>query len=197
MQLRQLVCTSTNDFWEKQANKALSHFSFRYPDEIDMYELCRRYGMKIKPLDPKYFDEDELEMINIDADSFSVPKSKGRRGVIYLKPDLDSLTKKLLLAEEFCHLYTHYENQLWKNQYFVNKTENQALRMSAYLLMPARFMDDVYVAALDDRVLVSDIADYFVVPEEFAHYRLQLIFNQHVDMFASVSGQVGRVKWLV
>lgn len=44
--------------------------------------------------------------------------------------------------------------------------------MSAYLLMPQRFIDKVYDFAEDEAVTNSDIADYFMVTEDFAHYRL-------------------------
>lgn len=63
--------------------------------------------------------------------------------------------------------------------------------MSAYLLMPSRFIKTVYDAAYDEAVLISDIADYFLVSEEFAQYQLELIFNRKVDAFVSHWGMLG------
>ncbi len=49
MQLRQYT-----DYWEERANKVLSHFHYTYPDEIDMYDICWRYGTRILPLDKPF-----------------------------------------------------------------------------------------------------------------------------------------------
>ncbi|UQD52342.1 hypothetical protein C0971_10195 [Bacillus methanolicus] len=191
MQLRQILPKTANDYWEERAEKVLSHFNYQYPDEIDMYEICWRYGIKIKPLDKLFLDTDIPD--GIKACSF--PGKKGRRGVIYLSPGLDAIKKKLLLAEEFCHIYAHHISQLHMDNSFIAKTENQAKRMSAYLLMPTRFLEDVYVAAADQMVVISDIADYFVVTEEFARYRLKLIFNRRVDGFATIKNKLGCFEW--
>ena len=42
------------DYWEERANKVLSNFNFIYADEIDMYEICWRYGIRIMPLDEPF-----------------------------------------------------------------------------------------------------------------------------------------------
>lgn len=192
MQLGQLLPKTTHDYWEERAEKVLSHFNIKYPDEIDIYEICRRYGIKIMPLDKPFLEKD----IDEGLKAFSIAGQKGRRGVIYLRPGLDAIEKKLLLAEEFCHIYAHHISQLNMNHSFIAKTENQAKRMSAYLLMPAKFLEDVYVAAAEQMIVISDIADYFVVSEEFARYRLELIFNRRVDAFAKVKGNVGTIEWI-
>jgi len=192
MQLGQLLPKTKNDYWEERANKVLSHFTYKYPDEIDMYEICWRYGIRIMPLDKPFLEENVDEGIK----AFSIPGKKNRHGVIYLRPGLNAIEKKLLLAEEFCHIYAHHISQLATDSSFIAKTENQAKRMSAYLLMPARFLEDVYVAAADQMVVISDIADYFVVTEEFARYRLELVFNRRVDGFATIKGNVGSVEWV-
>jgi hypothetical protein len=192
MQLGHLLPETTSDFWEERANKVLSHFNYQYPDEIDMYDICWKYGIKIMPLDKPFLDEEAPD--GIKACSF--PFKKGRRGVIYLRPGLDAIEKKLLLAEEFCHIYAHHISQLHMDKGFIGKTENQAKRMSAYLLMPSKFLKDVYVAATEQAVLISDIADYFVVTEEFAKYRLELIFNRRVDGFATIKNKLGSIQWI-
>ena len=69
--------------------------------------------------------------------------------------------------------------------------------MAAYLLMPERFICDIYKAAMDDAVLISNIADYFLVTYEFAHYRIELVFNHRVDAIASLSGKLRTFEWVL
>ncbi|MBO1514300.1 ImmA/IrrE family metallo-endopeptidase [Metabacillus bambusae] len=197
MQLSQLLPIETTDMWEERANKVLSHFPFKYADEIDMYEICRRFGIKIKPLDKHYFDDDDWnELYHGDLKAFTVPKPKGRRGTIYLRPGLDHIEKRIILAEEFCHCYSHHISQVAADGALVAKTEAQAKRMSAYLLMPSRFIENIYAAAAEEAVFISDIADHFVVTEEFARYRLELIYHHRVDGVGPVRNKVGSIEWL-
>jgi Zn-dependent peptidase ImmA (M78 family) len=189
-------CIIKTDYWEQRANRVLSHFDSKHPDEIDLYNICWRYGVKIKPLDSDFIDPN----INYESikhlKAFSVPKSKAHRGTIYLKPDLEAIEKKLILAEEFCHCYSHFSSQLNMDKLTINKIENQAKRMAAYLLMPAKFLKKVYAAAVSEPVLISDIADYFVVSEEFAQYRLKLTFQHQVDGFITLKNRLGSIEWL-
>ncbi|QNK87793.1 ImmA/IrrE family metallo-endopeptidase [Sporosarcina sp. resist] len=160
-----------------------------------MPDLCWRYGITILPLDA-HFVEQFVDYESVShLKSFSVPSSKARRGTIYIKENLGHIEKKLLLAEEFCHLYSHGASQLSIDKHSLSKLEKQAKKMSAYLLMPARFINSVYEAAYDEAVVISDIADYFLVTEEFAQYRLELIFNRKVDAFVSHWGMLGTFKW--
>ena len=183
------------DIWEERANKVLSHFSYNEPDEIDLYDICWRYGINIKPLDPNYIHETEyFEGIN-NLKAFSISEGKGRRGTIFLKPGLETVEKKLLLTEEFCHLYSHHISQLRANSIVLAKTENQAKRMAAYLLMPKKFLVNVFNSALDQPVLISDIADYFVVTEVFAQYRLELAYNCRVDALVNHKGRLGSISY--
>ena len=193
MQIRQLrTCT---DYWEERAEKVLSHFHYASPDEISMSDICWRYGITIMPLDSPFMERSiDFESIS-HLESFSIPSPKARRGTIYLKENLDHFERKLLLAEEFCHLYAHNAPQLPIDIHGLAKLENQAKRMSAYLLMPSRFIKTVYDAAYDEAVLISDIADHFLVTEEFAHYRMELIFNRRVDAFVAHRGTLGTVEW--
>jgi Zn-dependent peptidase ImmA (M78 family) len=183
------------DEWELRANKVLSHFDWKYPDEIDIYDMCWRYGVIIKPLDAPFLDSN----LNYDSikhlKAFSVPKSKARRGTIYLQPDLPAIECKLLLAEEFCHLYSHFSSQLNMDKHLVKKIENQAKRMAAYLLMPAKFLKEVYEAAVNEPVLISDIADHFLVTEEFARFRLELTFHHRVDGFTLLRNRLYTIEF--
>ena len=95
-----------SDLWESHANTVLSHFKYNHPDEIDIFDICWRYGVSIEPLDSNYIQDIDYDSIS-HLKAFSIPKSKGRRGTIYIQPELDAIEKKLLLAEEFCHVYSH------------------------------------------------------------------------------------------
>ncbi|MGG4470059.1 ImmA/IrrE family metallo-endopeptidase [Paenibacillus alvei] len=184
------------DDWEQRANTVLSHFNYNNADEIDLYDICWRYGIAIKPLDQDYIaDIEEFDSIK-HLKSYSVLKKTGRRGTIYIVPDLDPVEKRLLLAEEFCHIYSHYSSQLMTDKITIDKQESQAKRMSAYLLMPHCFMEDVYTAAINEPILISDIADHFLVTEEFAYYRLELIYKHRVDGFVQIRERLWSLEWL-
>jgi Zn-dependent peptidase ImmA (M78 family) len=160
MLLKQLLPNTKTDYWEERAETVLSHFRFKHPDEIDIYEICRRYGIKIKPYDNVFYPD----VLDSTIKAKAIP-TKDRRGIIYIQPGLNAIDKKLLLAEEFCHIYAHHQNQMCMGMHELAKSEYQAKRMAAYLLMPGRFLEDVYVAAADQAILISDIADYFLVNE--------------------------------
>ncbi|MCE4048048.1 ImmA/IrrE family metallo-endopeptidase [Bacillus sp. Au-Bac7] len=184
------------DDWEQRANKVLSHFNYQNADEIDLYNICWRYGIVIKPLDQNYFtDTEEYTSIN-NLKSYSIPSNKARRGTIYIVPNLDPIEKRILLAEEFCHIYSHYSSQLSIDKLTLNKQESQAKRMAAYLLMPHRFLKEIYTAAMSEPILISDISDHFLVTEEFAHYRLELIYKHKIDGFIQLREQLWSLEIL-
>lgn len=192
----QLVTYKTqSDEWEYRANTVLSHFNWQFPDEIDLYEICWRYGVRIKPFAPEFIEDDITYESIKHLKAFSIPKKQGRRGTIYLSSGLDAIEKKLLVAEEFCHCYAHYSSQLSMDKHAIAKQENQARRMAAYLLMPAKFLKQVYAAAVSEPVLISDIADHFLVTEEFARYRLELTFRHKVDGFVTLKDRLGSIEW--
>jgi len=183
------------DTWEERANKVLSHFNYQHPDEIDLYDICWRYGILIKPLEEDFLSHGTNYESIKHLKAFSIPKAKARRGTIYIKPELESIEKKLILAEEFCHCYAHFSSQLHMDSASIGKQERQAKRMAAYLLMPSKFLKEIYLAAISEAVLISDIADYFVVTEEFAHYRLELIYKHRIDGFAALKSRLGSIEW--
>ncbi|EZH67939.1 hypothetical protein DH09_08465 [Bacillaceae bacterium JMAK1] len=158
------------DVWEDRANQVLKLFNFSFPDEIDMGAICYKFGIKIKPMP---FGDPSLSYSQI---------TRGRRGIIYIKSGMDPIDKKIVLAEEFAHIYSHTQHQLEVTEIDINKIEFQAKKMAAYLLMPTKLLGEVYVTAcqLTDAVLVSEIADEFLVSDEFACYRLQLAFGHPV-----------------
>ncbi|WP_445487317.1 ImmA/IrrE family metallo-endopeptidase [Niallia sp. 03133] len=191
----QLLAKNIDD-WEQRANKVLSHFHYQYADEIDLYHICWRYGIIIKPLDQNYFTHTEDYASIKHLKSYSIPDKIGRRGTIYIVPGLDAIEKRMLLAEEFCHVYAHQSSQFMTDKLMLNKLECQAKRMAAYLLMPHRFLKEIYVAAINEPVLVSDIADHFLVSEEFAHYRLELIYQHKVDGFVQIRERLWSLEWI-
>jgi hypothetical protein len=170
---RLLPKTYYPDIWEERAEKVLSHFEFRYPDQIDLYEICWKYGIQILPIDRLYFDYEITENIK----SFSIPKFKNKRGIIYIRSGLGQIEERIILAEEFSHVYAHHQNQLTDN-ISLCKTENQAKRMSAYLLMPRYFLRQVRVSSEEESVIIQEIAEHFLVTKDFARYRLELIFHR-------------------
>lgn len=193
LQLRQIH----TDYWEERADKILSHFNHEYPDDIDIAHICWLYGIRILPLDYEFLENCEVELESLEGlKAYSVPKGNDRQGTIFLKEHLPHVERKLLIAEEFCHLYAHYSPQLSVDEYVLAKNEQQAKRMSAYLLMPQHFINKVYDSAIDEAVLISDIADYFFVTEEFAQYRLELIFNHKVDAITSLRGKLRTFEWI-
>lgn len=166
------------DLWETLADRILSNFNFNYPDEIDIEYICKRYGMRI---------------INTrESASYSIP-TNGRRGTIYLATELDWMDRRMISGEEFCHLYAHHSPQLQQSKIVINKTEKQAQKMLAYLLMPYRFIKQIDLKE-NTGYLVSEIAEEFLVTEELANLRLELLFKQKVNMMAKFRGQVGAIR---
>lgn len=193
MQLKQLHMTT--DDWEEKAEKVLSNFNYTYPDEIDMFDICWRYGIKILPLDSPFLGDSINYQSIKHLKAFSIPGNVGRRGTIFIKESLNPIERKLLLAEEFCHIYSHYSSQLSADTYMIAKAEKQAKKLAAYLLMPKLFIEEIYDTALDEAVLISDIADYFVVTEEFAQYRLKLTFDRNINALYALRGKLGTLEW--
>ncbi|MEM5592047.1 hypothetical protein AAHH67_10525 [Niallia circulans] len=96
----QQINTNT-DRWEEKANLVLSHFNYHQPDEIDIYDICWRYGVIIKPLDAHYFGSSvDYESIK-HLKSYSIPKSVGKRGTIFIQPELDPIEKECFSQKSF------------------------------------------------------------------------------------------------
>jgi Zn-dependent peptidase ImmA (M78 family) len=167
----QITEEKLKDWWEERANQVLSNFKFNYPHEIDLYEICWRYGIKIKVLKDTLSD-------NIEA--FSISNNiRTQRGIIFIKKNLPVPLERVILAEEFCHLYSHYVDQTNVDVLEIGKTELQAKRMAAYILMPTHFLIKKLSVIHNHNYIVSEIAEHFIVTEEFANYRLKLFFSHH------------------
>jgi Zn-dependent peptidase ImmA (M78 family) len=190
--IQHLQSIKTTDPWEQHAYKVLAHFNYKYPDEIDMEEICWKYGIHIMPLEKELFDGEIIE--NMKA--FSIARKNGKRGVIYLRNGLDPVERKVIIAEEFCHIYGDCSNQIIVDYLQLGRSEKQAKRMAAYLLMPFYFLIKVLQENFHNQsALVSEVADHFLVTEELAHYRLECLFQHRVDLVTHIYGKLGSIEW--
>lgn len=95
MQTRKLHLTT--DYWEERANRVLSRFNYGRPCEIDIYDICFKYGIQLRPLD----EED-----NVKLEAYSIAHPKARTGVIYLKESLSEVKKSSSSLKNFA-IYMH------------------------------------------------------------------------------------------
>lgn len=166
---------------------------YKYPDQIDVDDICWKYSIDIMPFDPIYCPDHYEDGLK----SFSTCNDLDRRGMIFLRSSLDRIERKEILAEEFCHVYIDTSNQLNCDSMQLIKSEKRAKRMAAYLLMPYFFLLDVMNLAYEQDLLVSEISDHFLVTEEFAHYRLELLLNHRVDHITNMNGKLGTLEHLI
>ncbi|AJH78989.1 MULTISPECIES: ImmA/IrrE family metallo-endopeptidase [Heyndrickxia] len=174
MRLRQFILMKKKDFYEEEAKKILKHVQFKHPSEIDLFTLCDLYGMKINHIKEPY--------------SRSWPIKDKRRGLIELGTYKNEIVERQILAEEFSHLYLHYSNELLMNEYSLNKTELQAFKLAANLLMPVSWIlkADVSQHYNNRQILADELAKEYNVTVDFALNRLNLlqetcIFNTDSD----------------
>ncbi|WP_301171078.1 ImmA/IrrE family metallo-endopeptidase [Brevibacillus nitrificans] len=166
---------------EERANNVLNKFNYKYPDQIDIEQVCDYYKIKIKP-------SPEPDLTYSVCTGF-------RKGFIFLPKKLDYVTFKQLVGEEFGHLYLHTISQMQTTKELHAYQERQAKNFSAYLFMPMKMLQEV-VISYDQPVDISMLADEFLVSEEFVYYRLSLIFPEKADAIARSKGGFGYIKWL-
>jgi hypothetical protein len=166
---------------EERANHVLSKFRYKYPDQIDIEEICAYYKIKIKP-------SPQPDLTYSVCTGF-------RRGFIFIPKGIDYVNFKQLAGEEFGHLYLHTISQLQTTKSLLAWQERQAKNFSAYLYMPMQMLKEV-VISYDQPVDISMLADEFLVSEEFVYYRLSLIFPEKADALARSKGGFGYIKWL-
>lgn len=173
MRLRQFILMKKNDFYEEEAKKILKHIQFKHPSEIDLFKLCDLYGMKINRSKEPY--------------SHSWPIKDKRRGLIELGTYKNEIIERQILAEEFSHLYLHYSNELRMDGHSLNKTELQAFKLAANLLMPIDWLlkIEVYQHYNDRQILADELAKEYNVTIDFAVKRLNLL--QRTCLFDSSS----------
>jgi hypothetical protein len=166
---------------EERANHVLNKFNYKYPDQIDIEEICAYYKIKIKP-------SPQPDLTYSVCTGF-------RRGFIYIPKGLDYIRFKELAGEEFAHLFLHTISQMQTTKEIHAHQERQAKNFSAYLYMPMKMLQEV-VISYDQPVDISLLADEFLVSEEFVYYRLSLIFPEKADAIARSKGGFGYIKWL-
>ena len=171
MVLNDFVTRRRKDPFEKMSLDILKNFSFNFPYEIDMYDLCDAYGMRVVP---SLFPGDV---------NYAVSGKKGRRGVIHLCVVEESRIVRETLAHEFSHLYLHQMNQLLSSNVVTDKMEKQAFKLAANILMPTKDLlnIEVYPDSNTTAFVASNIAEYFGVTTEFAYKRLNY-FNENYKL---------------
>ncbi|WP_411503453.1 ImmA/IrrE family metallo-endopeptidase [Brevibacillus centrosporus] len=166
---------------EERANNVLNKFNYKYPDQIDIQEICAYYKIKIKP-------SPEQNLTYSVCTGF-------RKGFIYIPKGTNYIKYKELLGEEFAHLYLHTISQMQTTKEIHAHQERQAKNFSAYLFMPMNMLQEV-VVSYDQPVDITSMANEFLVSEEFVYYRLSLIFPEKADAVARSKGGFGYIKWL-
>ncbi|MBO8163909.1 MAG: ImmA/IrrE family metallo-endopeptidase [Brevibacillus sp.] len=166
---------------EERANHVLDKFNYKYPDQIDIEEICAYYKIFIKP-------SPQPDLAYSVCTGF-------RRGYIYIPPGLDYIKFKELAGEEFAHLYLHNISQMQTTKEIHAHQERQAKNFSAYLYMPLKMLKKV-VISYDQPVDISMLADEFLVSESFVYYRLALIFPEKADAIARSKEGFGYIKWM-
>ncbi len=156
------------DPFEKMSKDILSNIEYNVPSEIDIYQLCRLYGMKVN-----------YSLIPEDI-NYTIPHKKGRRGVINLCVRETEQEERESLTHEFSHLYIHQISQLSQSSLMIDKMESQAFKLASNILMPSKELlnIEVFPDLNTTYIIAEDIADYFNVTKEFAYKRL-VYFNEN------------------
>ncbi|WP_232695488.1 ImmA/IrrE family metallo-endopeptidase [Brevibacillus daliensis] len=166
---------------EQRANQVLEKFNYRYPDQIDIQEICHYYKIRIKAS-----PEEDL--------TYSICTGL-RRGFIYVPKTCNYLRFKELVGEEFGHLYLHTISQFQTTKMLLAHQERQAKDFSSFLFMPLHLLKEIVISH-DQPVDISMLADEFLVSEEFVYYRLSLIFPEQAHALARSKQGFGYIKWL-
>lgn len=167
MKLRDFLLGGTPDYYEETAERILENYKFNHPREIDFYELCKQYGMTITKVE--------------NGLNCAIPANTDRKGIIILNAT-NWILERQILAEEFSHLYLHQMSQFSSNEIVINKTEKQAFKLAANLLIPTKWLLDieVYPDKNQKKVLAAEVAEEFDVEPEFALKRLILLSENYI-----------------
>lgn len=128
-----------------------------------------------------------IKVIQLNQDSKTILKKEN--AIIIINVNLEYRKYREQLAEEFCHVMLHMGNQFfYDNEITLDKQENQAKQMAAYLLCPIDMIKEIAIET-NTYALIEELADIFKVTYEFMHYRLSLIFGQDIDLIAYSNGK--------
>lgn len=133
-------------------------------------------------------DYNSIKLFYMDQQSKTIIKKN--KSIIVIDNRLDPRSKRQELTEEFCHALLHMGNQFnYCNTINMEKQENQAKRMAAYLLCPLHILKKQSIP-IDTYFVANELADFFGVTKEFMEYRLRLIFGQDLDVVAYHGGEI-------
>lgn len=159
---------------EERANNVLKKFDYKYPDQIDIEQVCDYYKIKIK-LSPE------------PALTYSVCTGF-RKGFIFLPKTHDYVMFKEIVGEEFGDLYLHAISQMQTTKELHAHQERQAKNFSDYLYMPLNMLQEVVISMLAD--------EFPGFGRVCVYYRLSLIFPEKADAVARSKGGFGYIKLL-
>ncbi|MBS4535181.1 ImmA/IrrE family metallo-endopeptidase [Clostridium sp. D2Q-14] len=151
---------------------------------LGINKINKIYDINLDIIIEKYKN---IKVINLNQDSKTILKRN--KAIIIINNNLDYREYRQELAEEFCHALLHIGNQInYSKNVCLTKQENQAKRMSAYLLCPIKFISNIDIYD-NTYALVEELADLFNVTYNFMQYRLSLIWGQDIDYIAFNKGQ--------
>ncbi|MDK2920157.1 MAG: hypothetical protein PWQ37_2890 [Candidatus Petromonas sp.] len=174
MQLSDLIPSQNTNFLEDKANIILRNNKISKPWEIDIEKIIQGYK--------------NIRFFYIDSDSNTIIKKD--KALILINNKLNYKEKREELAEEFSHALLHLGNQLnYHNSLYLDKQENQAKRMAAYLLCPLSMIKELSVD-MDTYTMIDEMAEIFDVTNDFMKYRLSLIFGVDIEYITRFNNEV-------
>lgn len=145
---------------EDKANQILEQFTINSPQDMNLRKIAKHFKI------PVHFLSE-----NSNAQRF------GDKYLIIIDNRLSLPERREKLAEEICHCLLPMGNQLLQSKWEINKQENLALRMAAYLLMPRKFILNLDVP--DDESLGFEYySNYFNVTPNMVRFRFELDYQQ-------------------
>lgn len=174
MILEKLIPDQQTSFIEDKANAILMENYIEHPYEIDIETIIDINYRNIKVF---YADQDSKVIM------------KKNMAIIIVDNRLEYKKQREELAEEFCHVLLHCGNQInYKHNIILDKQEQQAKRMSAYLLCPLFILKTLSIP-IDTYCTIQELADIFNVSYEFMKYRLKLIWEQDLNLISIFNGE--------
>ena len=146
-----LIPEQQTNYLEYKANRILMDNYIEHPYEIDIETI----------IDINY---ENIRVFYANQDSKVIIKRN--MAIIIVDNGLEYIKQREELAEEFCHVLLHCGNQTnYKHSIILDKQEQQAKRMSAYLLCPLSMLKTISVP-MDTYYTVYERADIFNVTYE-------------------------------
>lgn len=171
MELGDLLPAQNHNFLEERATEILKQNNIKTIEDIDIENIVLAQPRTMI----FYMHQRSKTIINKNMSLLIIDKR------------LDPLTRKIQLAEEFCHSILHAGNQCtYLGSWMLDKQETQAKRMSSYLLCPLFLLKNIPVP-YDTYLYPTDLAEIFKVPVDFMEYRLHLIWEQDLNSIAYIN----------